>query len=153
MIYKTNESLGDIKFVDTIEDVKSKLENNVELGERVLMGKRQQTILYEGILIVFKSDGNSIDYVEVKNQEIIFNNINLFESRYSDLEKLFLSLDSDLNTKEDGFDSYKCGLGVYRGLKSGDYTVYPEQIILFNEDYENSDQPDADDIIKFYLGK
>lgn len=152
MVYRTNKSLGNIEFSDSVNDVVSKLsKEDLQYGDRVFMGKRKPTILWKNILIVFYEEKESIEYFEVEKEEVFFDGLNLLETEYSDLEKHFLDLDPNLDVKENGFESYKCGLGVFRKLNNGKYTKYPKQIILFNKDYQADKVPSPADIIKYYL--
>jgi hypothetical protein len=110
-------------------------------------------LLNEDILIVFKEDGSLIEYIEIGKGNCIFNGINLFKTKYSELEKRISELDNSLEFSEGGFDSHKCGLGIYRRFRNGKYSIYPKNLIFFNKDYKSKKTPSTDEIINFYLGK
>lgn len=148
------KSYGDFEFSDTFEIVEKKASSKKHyVGEQEFLGKTNKIIFLENeeTSIVFKEEKNQINFFEVSGRNFIHLGKNLFNLNYNDLLQLYSQLDEKIIIKDDGFETKKFGIGIYRKLKDAKYTNSVESIIAFCDDYTQESEPSADDIINFYL--
>lgn len=155
MIIIPYESFGNIQFSDSISSVEEKLNDyKVEMNTKDAINRKQKTLyVFDlSLLIVFSDEnGASIEYFEVENGEAKIDDLVLFSTSYNVIKTKIQDLDKNLKIEEDGFYSSKFGFGVYCGLNNGEYTKYPERVIVFNSEYLNKETPSVDDILNHFL--
>jgi hypothetical protein len=144
------ESIGDLKFGDSLESIRKKLSKyrGVKQIDKVVMDKVYPSIYVKDInlFIVFNEDFSSVRYFEIEH-DIYHQGINLYSESIKKLESLYRELDPEILIESDGFDSHKFGLCVTQ-LGSGN----KNNILIYSKDYLNEDEITEDDILKFYLG-
>lgn len=156
---KINSFIGidNLLFTDNFKTISNKLKGfKMVKGERMFMDKVNLTLFVNdlNLYIVFNNkSGDSVEYFEVNKKNVFFEEMDLMKLKYEFLKDFFKKADSNINfNTEEGFDSPKYGLGIYRELKDGEYTLYPKSIIVFNKDYLSKEMPSEEDLLKFYLG-
>lgn len=88
-------------------------------------------------LFVYYDDLNRCEALEFTNGHsgLLFDDKNLFQIPYDDLESLFVLLDENIELEDLGFTSYKLGVGAFIADKSVAKDNPAEGIIVFKKGY------------------
>jgi hypothetical protein len=147
--------IDDLKFEDSYETIKAKLEYDFEEDHLPFMDKNYPILFIEDLTlkIEFAEDGSAVRYFEFFNtgQELYLNDTNLMES-YDDILSLVLDLDEAAEINEEGLTSKKLGIMAGRQLADSDYTNEVDSIVIGSKAYMEEAATEADDIINYFLG-
>lgn len=127
------KGFNDIEFGLSSQEIEEKLEKK---PRKILkqINDEYETDAYDDFYVYY-GEGGKCEAVEFNsNAKLIFNQTNIFEKSYHDIENFFGSIDPNLEIDEIGFTSYKFGIGVYAPYKS-ELNSKIESVIIFKRGY------------------
>lgn len=91
---------------------------------------------YQDFFVYYKAPGKCEAIEFINHAQVLFQDIPLFQYSYDEAEIMFKGIDAELQIDNDGFVSYKYGVGIYAPYK-GDEDAQIESIIVFERGYYN----------------
>ena len=126
-IIESKKKVGDIEFGNERNLIRSIFKEFKEFKKSKF--SKNTTDDFE-ICHVYYNIDNKCEAVEFFNEsEIIFNEINLFDLNYSDVQKMFSKLDTNLITNSYEITSKEIGISISFSDRK------PETILVFSEGY------------------
>ena len=149
-------SLGNLFFEDNSKTILQKLNLfKTEESIRKILNEEKKFIFVRDLnlsISFIDAKGSGVECFEIDGGNAFYEEIDLFGNTFDNLLDIFQEKDEGLIKKEGGFDSPLAGIGVYCDVTDGEYTKYPQSVIVFRKEYLEEDTPSVDEIIKYFLG-
>lgn len=136
MVYKIKPytSVGEIKFGMDRKVIRDLFKNNYEEFRKSPFS--ENTTDDFGICHVYYNNQNKCEAVEFfDSANVSFMDMNISNKSYYEVKVFFKKIDQDIDINEEGFTSYKYGIGVYAPFALNNPKEIIEGIIVFQKNY------------------
>jgi len=93
------------------------------------------TDAYDTFYVYYKKPGVCEAIEFFRPSTITYNELELLNRSYYEIENYFSLLDENIDIKEDGFISYKTGISIYAPFAKIEPTTPPEGVMIFEKGY------------------
>ena len=132
-VINSYKGFNDIEFGLSSQEIEKRL----KMKPRKLLKQindEYETDAYDDFYVYYDEAGKCEAVEFNSDSKLIFDQTNIFEKNYQDIENFIGSIDSNLEIDEVGFTSYKFGIGVYAPYKS-ELNSKIESVIIFKRGY------------------
>ena len=129
-------SLENLFFTDTREEIRVKLSEKYEFGIKEFEDiKQYYDYFYDTKLYVYYNQIDEVIAFESFGGLVFYDGINLLETPFSRLLKLFSKIDDDVKVDYYGFTSFKTGIGIDAPEYIDNPDSLPHTVIVFRQGY------------------
>lgn len=130
-IIRPYKGVGNITFGMTSKEIEMCIK---EHPEKFMKSKNDlyMTDMYQDFFVYYKVSGECEAIEFINHAQVLFQDIPLFQYSYDQVETMFKRIDTELQIDNDGFVSYKYGVGIYAPYKEDNLI---ESIIVFERGY------------------
>lgn len=133
---KPNIGVNDLKFGMSPSEVRAMLRDEYKSFKRNPLSEYPCDHFPSLSLFVYYKASGKVEAMEfAKPAEVFFDDVNLFQLSFYELNKLLGNFESNLNVESDGLTAHELGIGAYNPFATEEPMATPESIIAFEKGY------------------